>query len=104
MESLLVIDVGNTNTVLGLYQGEDLRAQWRVETNGNRTADEYAVILQQLMALEDIAWGEISAAIVSSVLSNSTVSNSWPATGSPERSRRDEQTAVFGIQDPVQPG
>lgn len=68
METLLVIDVGNTNTVLGLYQEDNLRAQWRVETNGNRTADEYAVILQQLMTLEGIPWGGISAAIVSSVV------------------------------------
>lgn len=68
METLLVIDVGNTNTVLGLYEGAELRAQWRVETNGNRTSDEYAVLLQQLMALEGIEWGHIGAAIVSSVV------------------------------------
>jgi type III pantothenate kinase len=72
MDALLVIDVGNTNTVLGLYQGAELRAQWRVETNGNRTADEYAVLLQQLMALEKITsgpiGGHIGAAIVSSVV------------------------------------
>ncbi len=68
MDTLLVIDVGNTNTVLGLYEGESVRAQWRVETNGSRTADEYAVLLQQLMALEGIEWGKVSAAIVSSVV------------------------------------
>lgn len=68
METLLVIDVGNTNTVLGLYDDVELTAQWRVETNGNRTADEYAVLLQQLMALANIPWGHIGAAIVSSVV------------------------------------
>ncbi len=68
MKTLLVIDVGNTNTVLGLYDEAQLKAQWRVETNGNRTADEYAVLVQQLMALEGIQWGKIGAAIVSSVV------------------------------------
>jgi len=68
VQTLLVIDVGNTNTVLGLYQGDELRAQWRVETNGHRTADEYAIVLRQLMSLDDIPWGGISSAIVSSVV------------------------------------
>lgn len=68
MDTLLVIDVGNTNTVLGLYKGETLRAQWRIETNGNRTADEYAVVLRELMELDGIAWPNIDAAIVSSVV------------------------------------
>ena len=68
MDTLLVIDVGNTNTVLGLYEGEKLRAQWRIETNGNRTADEYAIVLRELMELDGIAWQSIDAAIVSSVV------------------------------------
>ena len=73
MELLLVIDVGNTNTVLGLYDiqvpgDEGLRAEWRVETNGNRTADEYAIVLRQLMDLEGLAMSSIAAAIASSVV------------------------------------
>lgn len=68
MQKLLVIDVGNTNTVLGVFEGDELRAQWRVETNGNRTADEYAVFLRQLMELEGLNWKDISHAIVSSVV------------------------------------
>ncbi|MCP4443728.1 MAG: type III pantothenate kinase [Myxococcales bacterium] len=73
---LLVIDVGNTNTVLGVYDvgitdntgDEGLRAQWRVETNGHRTADEYAIILKQLMELEGLKMTEIAWAIASSVV------------------------------------
>lgn len=73
MNTLLVIDVGNTNTVLGLYEvgspgDEGLRAQWRVETNGHRTADEYAILLRQLMELEGLDMSEISSAIASSVV------------------------------------
>ncbi len=68
MEILLVIDVGNTNTVLGLYRGDELVSEWRVETNGNRTSDEYAVVLRELMALDGYSFESISAAIVSSVV------------------------------------
>ena len=73
MKLLLVIDVGNTNTVLGLYEightGDDaLRAHWRVETNGNRTSDEYAIVLRQLMELEGLEMSEIESAIASSVV------------------------------------
>ncbi len=65
---LLVVDVGNTNTVLGAFQGETLLAHWRVETNKARTADEYAVLVRQLMALDELAWGSFTAAIVATVV------------------------------------
>ncbi len=45
---LLAIDVGNTNTVLGVYQGKDLIRHWRVQTEPDRTVDEYGVLLQSL--------------------------------------------------------
>jgi type III pantothenate kinase len=65
---LLVVDVGNTNTVLGVYDGDTLRAHWRIETKKGRTADEYAIILRQLYELDAIAAPVISAGIVSSVV------------------------------------
>jgi type III pantothenate kinase len=68
MPTLLTIDVGNTNTVLGIFRGSELDAQWRIETNEHRTSDEYAVVLKQLMELHGFRWGEISDAIVSSVV------------------------------------
>ena len=40
---LLVVDVGNTQTVFGLYESEKLRADWRLSTHHNRSADEWAV-------------------------------------------------------------
>src|SRR5262245_32382713 len=45
---LLAIDVGNTNTVLGVYQGEKLLRHWRLQTIPDRTVDEYGVLLQSL--------------------------------------------------------
>ena len=48
---LLAIDVGNTNLVFAVYEGETIRAQWRAVTKVSRTADEYAVWLMQLVHL-----------------------------------------------------
>src|ERR1700722_12860451 len=52
---LLVIDVGNTNIVYGLFEGATLLHQFRVESGRGRTADEYAVTLRQLLAMHDVA-------------------------------------------------
>lgn len=65
---LLAIDVGNTNIVYGLFDGAKLVHQFRVETSRGRTADEYAVILRQLLAMRDIEAKEVTASIVASVV------------------------------------
>jgi type III pantothenate kinase len=65
---LLVIDVGNTNIVYGLFQGAELVRQFRVETGRGRTADEYAVVLRQLLAMNDIAANDVQAAVLASVV------------------------------------
>jgi len=46
---LLTIDVGNTNTVLGMFDGEEVVEHWRIATDPVRTADELAVILSGLL-------------------------------------------------------
>ncbi|MFP6730950.1 MAG: type III pantothenate kinase [Alphaproteobacteria bacterium] len=65
---LLAIDAGNTNTVFGIYQGEQQRGQWRAETRAGRTADEYAVWLNQLLGQAGIEPDQINAAIIASVV------------------------------------
>lgn len=62
---LLAVDVGNTSTVLGLFDGPRLAAHWRVATNRLRMADQYAVFLKSLLELEDLP--PPSRAIISSV-------------------------------------
>jgi type III pantothenate kinase len=47
--ALLAIDVGNTNTVLGIYEGARLARHWRVETKPARTVDEHAVLMRDLL-------------------------------------------------------
>jgi type III pantothenate kinase len=69
---LLVIDVGNTNIVYGLFQGAELVRQFRVETAPRRTADEYAVVLRQLLAMHGIGPGDVHAAILASVVPSLT--------------------------------
>ena len=65
---LLVIDVGNTNIVYGLFEGTSLLHQFRVESGRGRTADEYAVTLRQLLAMHDVAPGDVHSAILASVV------------------------------------
>lgn len=64
---LLAIDVGNTNTVFALHDGEAFVAEWRLKTDGARTSDEYFVWLRQLMDFHNIGVRSIKHAICSSV-------------------------------------
>jgi type III pantothenate kinase len=52
--TLLTIDVGNTQTVLGLFEGTTLEHHWRISTNAERTADELALLLSELLRLRGI--------------------------------------------------
>src|SRR5512137_963942 len=65
---LLVIDVGNSNIVLGVYDGLQLIRNWRLSTDKSRTSDEYAVLLHSLFAQAGLAFDSIKAAIISSVV------------------------------------
>jgi type III pantothenate kinase len=65
---LLVIDVGNTNTVLGVYEAKNLRAQWRLSTDRRQTADEYGILIRNLFTLEGIQPSQIDAVMVASVV------------------------------------
>lgn len=65
---LLAIDIGNTNTVFAVYDGDVLRASWRCQTQSGRTQDEYAAFLQQVFALKDLQFDMISTVIVCSVV------------------------------------
>ncbi|HEX8775184.1 MAG TPA: type III pantothenate kinase [Pyrinomonadaceae bacterium] len=65
---LLVIDVGNTNTSLGVYDGDKLVADWRLTTARARTVDEYGVHARNLFALAGIDFKAITAVAVASVV------------------------------------
>jgi type III pantothenate kinase len=65
---LLCIDVGNTNTVLGVFEGAKLLEQWRVQTSQSRTADEWGVLVRQLIFASSLDPGKVAAIAASSVV------------------------------------
>ncbi|KAF5070819.1 type III pantothenate kinase [Anaerotignum sp.] len=65
---LLVIDVGNTNYVLGVYHGEKLVKCWRMATGSNKTADETGIFLYNLFEASGFDVSRIEAVIISSVV------------------------------------
>jgi type III pantothenate kinase len=74
---LLAVDIGNTNTGLGLFDGETLRIDWRLETRVERTGDELAAALRGLFELAGLRFSDVTAGIISSVVP--------PATAAVER-------------------
>ncbi len=65
---LLVIDVGNTNTVLGIYDGEVLVDHWRLGTEREKTADEWMILFRDLFRFDQIDIRDIEGMIISSVV------------------------------------
>lgn len=65
---ILGIDVGNTQTVLGLFDGDTLDGHWRVATDATLTADELRVKIGALLALDGIEWADVSQIVLSSVV------------------------------------
>jgi type III pantothenate kinase len=74
---LLAVDIGNTHTVFGLFEGENLRASWRAETRRERTGDEVAAMLRGLLEVAGLGFPDVTAGIISSVVP--------PATGPAQR-------------------
>ena len=65
---LLVIDVGNTNIVIGVYDGEELIRHWRLSTQRHRTSDEYGMLLKQLFSFDQQQISSIEGAMISCVV------------------------------------
>ncbi|MDY6923305.1 MAG: type III pantothenate kinase [Pseudomonadota bacterium] len=68
---LLAIEQGNTNTLFAVHDGGEWVAQWRTATHANRTADEYAVWLSQLLAMRGLSIAQLDGCIISSVVPQS---------------------------------
>ena len=82
---LMAVDIGNTQTVLGLFDGEEPRGQWRVATEAHRTADELAVVYAALLQMRGLRLCDVDAMIVSPVVPGLT------------RSYRTLADEVFGV-------
>ena len=67
---LLVFDVGNTNMVLGVYEGKKLLKDWRISTDKEKTSDEYGVLINNLFQFDGLNLKDVSDVIISSVVPN----------------------------------
>jgi type III pantothenate kinase len=65
---LLAMDVGNTNTVLGVFRGKELAAHWRLTTARDQTVDEYGILTRELFTLAGLAATEIKGVMIASVV------------------------------------
>lgn len=65
---IFVLDAGNTNIVLGVYKDAELLHHWRISTNKSGTVDEYAVIVHNLFALNNLSFETVDGIIISSVV------------------------------------
>jgi len=65
---LLVFDVGNTNIVLGVYQGDKLIKHWRLSTDRNQTVDEYGMKIRTLFVQGNLNYDDVTGIVISSVV------------------------------------
>ncbi len=65
---LFVIDIGNTHTVLGVFEGERLHQDWRISTDKTKTADEYGVLIQSICSASGVTFDSFKAVVISCVV------------------------------------
>jgi len=68
IDLIFVFDVGNTNIVLGVYEGDILKYHWRIETSRNRTEDEIGMVIKSLFDSSGLRFADIDGIIISSVV------------------------------------
>ena len=65
---LLVIDIGNTNTVMGLFRSDELVCDWRIRTEKDTTADELGVLVSHLFTIAGVGLADVEKTFISSVV------------------------------------
>jgi type III pantothenate kinase len=65
---LLAVDIGNTNVKFGVFEGDRLQGTWRIATDAQKLADEYAVLVLNLLNLGGIERNQVSSAVFASVV------------------------------------
>lgn len=74
---ILVFDVGNTNIVVGVFEGEKLLTHWRLRTDSMRTSDEYGMTLKSLFEYHQLSMANIKAVVISSVVPSLNMELEW---------------------------
>ena len=85
---LLAVDVGNTQTHVGMFRGDELVEHWRFATVPEATADELATVLAGLLALRELKLGDVHGAMVSAVVPRARARVRPADRALPERQRR----------------
>jgi len=65
---LLAVDIGNTNIVFGLFEGDQINNHWRISSDKSKTSDEYGVLFKKLIDIKEIDTGQIKGAAISCVV------------------------------------
>jgi len=65
---LLAVDIGNTNIVFGLFEGDEIKSHWRIGSDKSRTSDEYGVLFKKLIEIKEIDTDQIKGAVISCVV------------------------------------
>lgn len=65
---IFVLDVGNTNTVIGVYENDELKHHWRIETSRNKTEDEFGMLIKALLEHVELTFEDFEGIIISSVV------------------------------------
>ncbi len=65
---IFVLDVGNTNTVIGVYEKDELKHHWRIETSRNKTEDEFGMLIKALLEHVELTFEDFDGIIISSVV------------------------------------
>ena len=65
---IFVLDVGNTNTVIGVYENDELKYHWRIETSRNKTEDEFGMLIKALLEHVGLTFQDFEGIIISSVV------------------------------------
>ncbi|HLS07099.1 MAG TPA: type III pantothenate kinase [Bacillota bacterium] len=65
---IFVLDIGNTNTVLGVFKDDQLVHEWRIKTDRHKTEDEFAILVKSLFDVQKITFTDIEGIIISSVV------------------------------------
>lgn len=65
---LFVLDVGNTNTVLGVFQDNELKYEWHIKTDRYKTEDEFGMLIKSLFEYKGLSFSDITGVIISSVV------------------------------------
>lgn len=65
---IFVLDIGNTNTVMGVFDQDELKHEWRIKTDRHKTEDEFAILIKSLFDFKNLNFSDITGIIISSVV------------------------------------